>query len=162
MLILASNSPRRRELLTFLGVPFVVHSSNVDETPLPAEHPTAYVERLARRKAEQAVEQWKGEAFFLAADTTVAVENDLGRWEIFGKPVDAHDAERMLRSLRGRTHFVFTGLALLHNPSGVLWSDVCVSEVTLRNFSDEELYAYIASGDPFDKAGAYAIQNVSF
>lgn len=162
MLVLASNSPRRRELLSLLGIPFTVHSAAVDETPLPDEHPAAYVERLACSKAQQAAAQWKEEAYFLAADTTVAVEVGAGNWQIFGKPQDAREAEWMLRHLRGQTHFVFTGLALFHNLSGRLWRDVCVSEVPIRNFSDEEMRAYIASGDPFDKAGAYAIQHEGF
>lgn len=162
MLVLASNSPRRRELLSLLGIPFAVRSAAVDETPLPDEHPAAYVERLACGKARQAAAQWKEEAFFLAADTTVAIEVEVGNWQIFGKPQDSREAEWMLRHLRGRTHCVFTGLALLHNVSGRLWRDVCVSEVPIRNFSDEEMRAYIASGDPFDKAGAYAIQHEGF
>lgn len=162
MLVLASNSPRRRALLALLGVPFAVCPAEVDETPLPGEHPAAYVKRLACTKAKQAWVRWGGEAFLLGADTTVALEEEAGRWEILGKPKDAQQAEWMLRRLRGRTHSVFTGLALLHKPSGNLWSDVCVSEVPIRNFSDEEMQAYIASGDPFDKAGAYAIQHREF
>lgn len=162
MLVLASNSPRRRELLTFLGIPFTVYFVAVDEASLPEEHPTAYVQRLARCKAEQTAAQWKGEAFILAADTTVAMENGAGKWEIFGKPQDAFEAERMLRRLRGRTHQVFTGIALIHTTTARLWCDVCVSEVPIRHFSDEEMQAYIASGDPFDKAGAYAIQHAGF
>lgn len=162
MLVLASNSPRRRELLSLLGIPFAVHSAAVDETPLPNEHPAVYVERLACGKAKQVAAQWKEEAFFLAADTTVAIQTEAGNWQIFGKPQNAREAEWMLRHLRGRTHFVFTGLALLHNLSGRIWSNVCTSEVPIRDFTDSEMYTYIASGDPFDKAGAYAIQHEGF
>lgn len=134
----------------------------IDETPLPEEHPAAYVERLARHKAKQTAARWQGEAFILAADTTVAIQDSKGKWEILGKPQDAQEAERMLRHLRGCTHQVLTGLALLHTSTAQWWSDVCVSEVPVRNFSDAEMYAYIASGDPFDKAGAYAIQHAGF
>lgn len=162
MLILASNSPRRRELLALLGIPFTVHSVAVDETPSPGEHPAAYVERLARCKAKQAAAQWRGKGFILAADTTVAIADIVGEWQILGKPQEPQDAERMLRYLRGRTHFVFSGLALLQQPGDRSWTDVCVSAVPIRDFSDEEMQAYISSGDPFDKAGAYAIQHEGF
>jgi len=162
MLVLASNSPRRRELMAWLGLPFRTQAVAVDETPLPNEHPADYVARLARSKALQAAAQCKGEAYILAADTTVAIADKGDKWDILGKPQDAQEAEQMLRRLRGRTHLVFTGLALLHQPTEALWSHVCASEVPMRNFSDEEMYAYIASGDPFDKAGAYAIQHAGF
>lgn len=162
MLVLASNSPRRRELLALLGIPFTVHPVEVDETPFPDEHPATYVERLSRSKAEQAFARYDGEAFILAADTTVALEEETGVWEILGKPQDAQEAEKMLRRLRGRTHHVFTGVALIHAPTARLWCDVCASEVPIRNFSDGEMQAYIAGGDPFDKAGAYAIQHEGF
>lgn len=162
MLVLASNSPRRRELLALLDIPFTVFSVAIDETPLLQEHPSAYVERLARHKAKQTAARWQGEAFILAADTTVAIQDSTGKWEILGKPQDTQEAERMLRRLRGCTHQVLTGLALLHTSTVQQWSDVCISEVPIRNFSDAEMYAYIASGDPFDKAGAYAIQHAGF
>ncbi|MDI6814075.1 MAG: nucleoside triphosphate pyrophosphatase, partial [Desulfitobacteriaceae bacterium] len=124
--------------------------------------PAEYVVRLSRCKAEQAAAQLDAKAIILAADTTVALQNEAGRWMIFGKPADDREAEEMLRRLRGRTHFVFSGLTLLRNADGQVWSDVCLSEVPIRNFSDEEMYAYIASGDPLDKAGAYAIQHQGF
>jgi MAF protein len=162
MFVLASNSPRRRELLSLLGIPFTVHAVAVDESPLPDEEPAQYVLRLARQKATHAAAQLTGECLVLAADTTVALTNQAGEWEILGKPQHAQEAEQMLRRLRARTHFVFTGIALYHSKTAQLWSDVCASEVPLRNFSDEEMHAYIASGDPFDKAGAYAIQHRGF
>ncbi|GAB4480949.1 MAG: Maf family protein [Anaerolineales bacterium] len=162
MLVLASNSPRRRELLSLLGIPFTVHAVEVDESPLRGEHPREYVSRLSRQKAEQAVAQLGGERLVLAADTTVALEEHAERWEILGKPQNVQEAAEMLRRLRGRTHFVFTGIALCHIPTSQLWTDVCVSEVPMRNYSDAEMQAYIASGDPFDKAGGYAIQHRGF
>jgi septum formation protein len=162
MLVLASNSPRRRQLLTLLGVPFTIQAVEVDETPHPAEKPLDYVQRLACSKALQAAQKVAASAFILAADTTVAMEEAAGTWTIFGKPADAQEAEEMLLRLRGRTHFVFTGLALLRNADGSLWEDVCISEVPIRDFSTAEMRAYIASGDPFDKAGAYAIQHAAF
>jgi len=162
MLVLASNSPRRRQLLTLLGVPFTVHAVEIDETPQSGEKPLDYVQRLARSKALQAAQKVAASAFILAADTTVAMEEAAGTWTIFGKPADAQEAEEMLLRLRGRTHFVFTGLALLRNADGSLWEDVCISEVPIRDFSTAEMRAYIASGDPFDKAGAYAIQHAAF
>ena len=128
---------------------------------MPSEDPLTYVLRLAESKARAAAAQFDPEAIaaaiFLAADTTVA---DGGR--ILGKPQDAAEAERMLRSLRGRTHQVFTGLAVYHPASGALLTDGCLTEVPLRAYSDEEMLAYIASGDPLDKAGAYAIQHAGF
>ncbi|RCK75013.1 MAG: Septum formation protein Maf [Anaerolineae bacterium] len=162
MLVLASNSPRRRQLLALLGLPFTVCSVEVDETPHADENPGNYVQRLSRSKAQQAAHKLSSSTLILAADTTVAMEEAEGNWLIFGKPRNAQEAEEMLRRLRGRTHLVFTGLALLRNADGSLWEDVCISEVPIRNFSDEEMQAYIASGDPFDKAGAYAIQHAGF
>ncbi len=162
MLVLASNSPRRRQLLGLFDLPFSVWSVEVDETPNKDEPPAEYVVRLSRSKAQQAAAQLDAAAIVLAADTTVALQNEAGGWMIFGKPGDAREAEEMLRRLRGRTHFVFSGLALLRNEDGQVWTDVCLSEVPIRNFSDEEMFAYIASGDPLDKAGAYAIQHQDF
>jgi len=162
MLVLASNSPRRRQLLTYLGVPFTIQSVEVDETPQSGEKPLDYVQRLARSKALQAAQKVAASDIILAADTTVAIEEGASAWMIFGKPRDIQEAEEMLLHLRGRTHFVFTGLALLCNADGSLWEDVCISEVPIRNFSIAEMQAYIASGDPFDKAGAYAIQHADF
>jgi len=145
-----------------LAIPFTIHPVEVDETPQPDEHPAEYVRRLSLSKALQAAEQLDRQAIILAADTTVAIQTEADRWSILGKPADARHAAEMLRCLRGRVHYVFTGLALLRNMDGRLWSDVCTSEVPMRNFSEEEMYAYIASGDPLDKAGAYAIQHEGF
>lgn len=162
MLVLASNSPRRRQLLSLLGLPFTIQAVEVDERPHTAEKPLDYVQRLAHSKALQAAQKAAATALILAADTTVAMEEVSGTWTIFGKPREVQEAEKMLLRLRGRMHFVFTGLALLRNADGTLWQDGCVSEVPIRNFSTAEMQAYIASGDPFDKAGAYAIQQAAF
>ncbi|HLA99057.1 MAG TPA: Maf family protein [Anaerolineales bacterium] len=157
MLILASNSPRRRQLLALGGWAFRVAAVEIDEGPLPAENPLAYVLRLAESKARAAAARSDPEAIILAADTAVADGE-----RILGKPKDAAEAERMLRSLRGRSHQVFTALAVYRPSTGTLLTDWCLSEVPMRAYSDEEMQAYIASGDPLDKAGAYAIQHAGF
>ncbi len=157
MLILASNSPRRRQLLALGGWSFQVAAVEIDERPLPAENPRAYVLRLARSKVRAAAPQSDVDAIFLAADTSVADGT-----QILGKPRDTAEAARMLSSLRGRTHQVFTALAVYHPPTGVLLTDWCLTDVPMRAYSDEEMFAYIASGDPLDKAGAYAIQHPEF
>jgi septum formation protein len=155
-LILASGSPRRRELLEGLGLTFTVRPADVDETPHPGEDPVAYVERLAREKAE-----WQaapGE-LVLAADTTVFLGS-----EILGKPEDPSDAHRMLRALSGRTHEVATGVAVHHPPSATTpartLSTVERTTVTFATLTDEEITWYIATNEPMDKAGAYAIQGL--
>jgi len=156
-LLLASTSPRRRELIRWTRWPYRLTAADVDETPLPAEPPDAYVERLARRKARAAAAHAEADELVLAADTTVA-----DGLQILGKPRHAAEAESMLRQLRGRTHQVLTAIAV-HDPrSGALETDLCVSSVPMRNYSDAEIQAYIATGDPLDKAGAYAIQNGAF
>jgi len=152
--ILASSSPRRRQLLAFLGLEFRVVPADVDESLLEGEGAPDYVRRLAAVKA-QAVSAKHSDALLIAADTTVVDGN-----QILGKPVDEEDAERMLRQLRGRSHWVYTGIALARN--GDLVTDICGTEVPMRNFSDAEMTAYIATGDPLDKAGAYAIQHDGF
>lgn len=151
-LILASNSPRRRFLLSLLGLDFTVQAADVDETMLPGELPSAYVLRLARAKAMVCA---KDGNMTLAADTAV-VDGEA----ILGKPRDAMEAAEMLRRLRGRAHHVYTALALWTGAR--LLTDLCVTEVFMREYSEEEIARYIASGDPLDKAGAYAIQHADF
>lgn len=165
MLVLASNSPRRKQLLTLGGWSFSISPASIDETPLDAEAPEAYVTRLAESKVRTAACQAPPNALVLAADTTVALPVDApGRnaYQILGKPHDKDEAEQMLRALRGRMHRVYTGLAVLRVLDGRLEQDVCMTEVPMRDYSDEEMLAYIASGDPLDKAGAYAIQHSGF
>ena len=161
MLVLASNSPRRRQMMALGGWPFLVMPAEVDESVLPGEASRAYVLRLAEEKARSALERHRGqlleEALLLASDTAVVVDG-----EILGKPADAAEAEWMLRRLRGRSHEVYTGIVALRVKNGVLLSDVCVTQVPMRPYSDQEIQEYIATGDPFDKAGGYAIQHAGF
>ena len=154
-LILASNSPRRRQLIALTGLPFTVSAANVDESTRANESPADYVLRLAETKARAV--QADADQVVLAADTTVVLGSD-----ILGKPADAAEAVDMLTRLRGRTHQVYTGVALLRKGDGLLLKDVCVTDVPMRAYSDEEMLAYVATGDPLDKAGAYAIQHPDF
>jgi septum formation protein len=157
MLILASASPRRRELLSQAGFEFQVHPAHIPEDPLPGEEPIAYVTRLAREKAQVAFARLteaasNGEGLVvLGADTTVTVDN-----QILGKPEDAADASRMLRMLSGRSHRVVTGVAVVTAQSTEVAAEV--TAVRFLTLSEAEIDAYVASGEPMDKAGAYAIQ----
>jgi septum formation protein len=199
MLVLASASPQRRELLTQAGVRFRVHPAHIAEDPLPGEEPVAYVTRLAREKAEVVYRELAGAASLggktagsglgenedrdgdhedrgggessdaargrggdvndnggalavLGADTTVTVDG-----AILGKPVDAADAARMLRLLSGRSHRVITGVALATADGTEVAAEV--TAVKFLSLSDEEIAAYVATGEPMDKAGAYAVQS---
>jgi septum formation protein len=154
LLVLASASPRRRELMARLGLPFRVEAADVDETPRPGEAGRDLAQRLARAKAG-AVAHGRPGAVVVAADTVVS----LGR-AIYGKPSDPAEARRMLRELAGRGHRVTTGVAVAR--AGRLWSAALSSRVWLRAWDDRAIEAYVASGDPLDKAGAYAIQNERF
>jgi len=154
-LFLASGSPRRRELLTQIGVPFTVLSAQIDETPLSNEIPAAYVERLARGKAEAglallAVDQ----GCVLGADTAVVLDG-----QILGKPLDEADALQMLAALSGREHEVLTAIAVVNNQR--CETSVVASRVRFRSVSTGEVRAYWASGEPQDKAGSYAIQGLA-
>ncbi|MBF8801579.1 Maf family protein [Pseudomonas shirazica] len=152
-LYLASGSPRRRELLTQIGVPFSVVSAPIDETPLPDESAPAYVERLARAKAAAGLACLEGPAVVLGADTAVVLD---GR--ILGKPENREDALAMLAGLSGREHQVLTAVAL---SDGQRVHSLCVtSKVRFRAISAEEAQRYWASGEPADKAGGYAIQGL--
>lgn len=154
-LILASNSPRRKELLALFGLPFEVIPADLDETQQPFESPADYVSRLAVEKARTVAEKQTG--VVIAADTIV-VDGD----ELLGKPVDEADARCMLERLRGRSHRVYTGIALFDSRSGGAYDAVCLTDVPMRAYSDLEIESYIATGDPMDKAGAYAIQHTGF
>ncbi len=159
-LLLASNSPRRRELLAFTGIPFTIAAADVDESILSNEDPADYVVRLAEAKARACAESGNGKCsgqVVIGSDTAVV---DAG--EILGKPRDASDAESMLRQLRGRTHQVYTAIALFDVERGRLLSELSISDVPMRDYSDAELEAYVQTGDPLDKAGSYAIQNGEF
>ena len=152
-LILASNSPRRKELLALGGWPFETRPADVDETPRPSESPPDYVLRLAAEKARAVGATLDEDSLVVAADTIVALDG-----HILGKPQDAAEAREMLVSLRKRGHQAYSGIALLNTADGELLSDLAVSEVPMRDYSDTEIDAYIASGDPFDKSGSYSIQ----
>ena len=158
MLVLASASPRRRELLAQAGFTFSVAPAAIPEDPMPGESPIAYVVRLAREKAQAVYSQLSAQdndddsLLVLGADTTVVAPNG----EILGKPSDPADAARMLRLLSGATHQVITGVALV--AQGGVETAAEVTHVTMLTLSEEEIAAFIATGEPADKAGAYAIQ----
>jgi septum formation protein len=183
MLVLASASPRRQELLRTAGIPFTVQPADIDETPRENESAKDCAERLARDKARAVGETRPGE-WVLGADTVVVVEG-----KILGKPSDTEDAARMLRLLSGREHEVITGVCLFPpNENRVGWATRPHNEnrastelragsgwyarremtsaaettlVTMVEFSDEEIREYVATGEPMDKAGAYAIQGIA-
>ena len=155
-LILASNSPRRRELLQNAGFQFDVRSSGIEETRLPNELPEDFARRLARDKALDVARQSSPGSLVLGADTVVAING-----EILEKPVDAADAARMLRTLSGHTHRVITGVCLVRAPEAILAWTHETTAVTFKNLSEEEIGSYVESGEPFDKAGGYAIQGLA-
>jgi septum formation protein len=158
MLILGSNSPRRRQLLALTGLNFSVSAADVDENQYPNELPTDYVLRLAETKARAtAVAEADANQIVLAADTAVVDGMD-----ILGKPKDSADAIAMLKRLRGHTHQVYSGIAVLRLHDGLLLTDLCITNVPMRDYSDEEIKAYVQTGDPLDKAGAYGIQHPQF
>ena len=153
MLVLASASPRRQELLRAAGIPFEVHPANIDEDPLPGEDARTCAERLAREKA-LVVARIRPHDTILGADTIVAIDG-----HILNKPLDADDAKRMLRLLSDRTHHVITGVALASDGRCNIAGET--TAVTMSRMSDEEIAAYVATGEPMDKAGAYAIQGIA-
>jgi septum formation protein len=153
LLILASRSPRRSELLAAAGISFEVLAADIDETPHPNETPAAYVERLAIEKA-RAVFAIRPDARVLGADTTVTIDG-----EILGKPADDADAVRMLRLLNGRPHDVHTGIAVVS--SAGVQSAVETTRVWFSLMTDEDISWYVATGEPVDRAGAYAIQGLA-
>jgi septum formation protein len=153
MLVLASASPRRQELLRNAHIPFEVQPANINEDSLPNETARAYAERLAREKA-QAVAQKRPTEAILGADTVVVIDQ-----QILGKPANVADAARMLRLLSGRTHHVITGVCLVLGGRRDVASET--TAVTMSEISKDEINAYIATGEPMDKAGAYAIQGIA-
>lgn len=156
-LILASQSPRRRELLALTGLAFEAMATDAHEQRQPGESPIEYACRLSRDKAQAAASLSAVSAWVLAADTIV-VDGDA----VLEKPANAAEAEAMLRRLRGRTHEVYTAVTLLDASSGQMVTEIARSPVPMRAYTDSEIAAYIASGDPFDKAGAYGIQHAGF
>lgn len=152
-LILASASPRRAEVLRDAGYHFTVLSSAIDETPYPDESPQDLVLRLAQTKADLAAARAVGPAILIAADTEVVLDG-----HIFGKPRSSDDARSMLEKLSGRLHTVLTGVALIRLPDVERLSFVESTLVEFAPLSEEEIRRYLATGEPHDKAGAYAIQ----
>ncbi|NDJ75593.1 MAG: septum formation protein Maf [Chloroflexi bacterium] len=156
-IMLASASPWRRELLALTGLRFEQTPVDIDETPHPGEAANTYTARLSQEKAAAAVALAMDDVLVLAADTTVA-DGDL----ILGKPATAVEARDMLTRLRGRKHQVYTAVTLVDTVTGQQVTEVATTDVPMRAYSDAEIEAYIASGDPFDKAGGYAIQHAGF
>ena len=154
-IILASNSPRRKDLFSLFDLPFEIIPADIYEDLLPGEPPKAYVARLAGSKADVIASDREG--LIIAADTIV-VDGD----QLLGKPQDEVEARQMLRQLRGRTHQVYTGIAIIRTSTGQTFEDICRTDVPMRDYSEEEIKEYIATGDPMDKAGAYAIQHPGF
>ncbi len=151
-IVLASSSPRRRQLLEMLRIPFEVEPSGIDEVVHPGEAPRDYVLRVAREKG-QAVARRRPDALVLSADTEVVLDG-----EVFGKPADAAGAVGMLLRLQGRTHQVLTGVTVAHG--GRLEQALDVTAVTFRPADESSLSDYVATGEPLDKAGAYAVQGL--
>lgn len=153
-LVLASASPRRRELLLSIGLDFEALPSTIEERRGAAEEPESYVLRLSREKAEEVAAR-RPEAWVIGADTTVYIDD-----RILEKPSDQADATRMLRTISGREHTVFTGITLLGPSASHRESRVVSTQVTMIGLSDEEIAWYVGTGEPMDKAGAYAVQGV--
>ena len=153
-LILASQSPRRRELLSRLGLAFTVRVADIDETMDPHQLPFDEVARLSRDKAAAVAETAPEGAVVVAADTVVVLEN-----RVLGKPHSREEAAEMLRSLSGRPHQVMTGMTVRHGSHAE--SDTVVTDVHFRPLSEAEIEAYVATGEPMDKAGAYGIQGLA-
>lgn len=155
-LVLASGSPRRRQLLSLLGIPFVIKAVGVDESPLRGESPTELVLRVSQAKA-LAVTDVRSDELLVAADTIVVLDG-----QVLGKPAHSDDAARMLHDLRARPHLVYSGVALWHRATRRMVCELGESTVWMRDYGDKEIATYVASGDPLDKAGAYAIQHPEF
>jgi nucleoside triphosphate pyrophosphatase len=151
VLILASASPRRQELLREAGIAFETHPAHIPEERLPGEAAVDYAKRLSREKA-LAVARHFADRFVLGADTIVVVDE-----HVLEKPLDHNDAARMLRLLSGRVHKVITGVSVL-TPAGIIDTRTCTTQVNFRKLTEQEIQNYVASQEPMDKAGAYAIQ----
>lgn len=153
-IILASQSPRRTEILTGLGVAHTIQVADIDETPVVGEGPAELVMRLAQGKAQK-VAQDLSEGYVIGSDTIV-VYNE----QILGKPSDEEDAFKMLRSISGHHHKVMTGVSVVNAATGETVTDLGTTDVLMKVLTDETIKAYIATGEPMDKAGAYGIQGV--
>jgi septum formation protein len=151
-LILASASPRRQELLSQLGIPFTVLPADIDERPRAGEWPRDYVMRMSQTKAEEVARQCP-DAWIVGADTIVTIDH-----RILGKPRNTADAAAMLTLLSGRVHTIMTGLALVRQDQSYEVLETVSTRVYFRTLSEADISAYVATDEPFDKAGAYAIQ----
>lgn len=167
-LILASSSPRRQDLLRQMGATFNIIKPDIDESYINGETLLAHVERLSREKAEAVVQVLDADpSVVISADTIVVLSADTigidDKGELLGKPADDDEARAMLKRLRNRPHQVYTAFTVYKTgASPRIITDHVRTDVFMRNYSDDEIEAYIASGDPFDKAGSYAIQNELF
>jgi len=150
--ILASASPRRREMLELLGISFSIHTAAIDEEHFEGETPDTFVRRLAADKALTVASAFPG-SYVLGADTVVVLDKN-----ILGKPSDNQEAAAMLSSLSGQTHQVWTGFCIAHKTNGIARDRAICTAVTFRNLNLPLINAYVASGEPMDKAGAYGIQ----
>ncbi|MDO9545998.1 MAG: Maf family protein [Pelolinea sp.] len=154
---LASNSPRRKEMLAWVNWDWEASAANIDESKHPEETAREYVVRLAAEKANFPILEIKPQDIVIAADTIVVLDEN-----ILGKPVNKEQAIEMLTSLSGRGHLVMTAIAIRSGDHTRFQQEMCKTRVQMRNYSHQEISIYVASGDPMDKAGAYAIQNDSF
>jgi len=156
-IILASASPRRAEILRNAGIPFETQAPILDESRRPGELRADYVRRLALAKARVAASSYRGsdDCLFIGADTVVVAAD-----EVLGKPESPDDARRMLRLLAGTTHEVHTGLAVVRRPGAMEGIVEEITRVTFAPLSDQEIESYVATGEPFDKAGAYGVQGI--
>lgn len=158
-LILASSSPRRRDILKKMGVSFKIIAPNVDESILHHESPRDYVRRVALAKAEavrRAFPHGRAKTYFLGVDTIVVLQRSL-----LGKPSGPVEAAQMLTKLSGRTHEVMSACSLIHQSGRIIFEEVETSRVTLRPLNAQEIKAYVETGEPLDKAGAYALQGLA-
>lgn len=155
-IILASASPRRKELLQSIGLEFEIIPSQVDENIENEPFSTELIENLAAEKAQDVANKIKFPAIVIGSDTVVVINN-----KILGKPKDKTNAFNMLKMLSGNTHKVISAIAVIDTETGQILKDFVISEVTFKQLSDEEINAYIETGEPMDKAGAYAIQGLA-
>jgi septum formation protein len=158
VLILASASPRRQELLREAGIPFQIYPAHIPEERMPGEAAVVYAKRLSREKALAVARHFAGR-FILGADTIVVLNRNDGE-DILEKPLDHDDAARMLRLLSGRGHNVITAVTLV-SPNGDIDTRTCTTQVFFRKLAEQEIQSYVASNEPMDKAGAYAIQGAA-
>jgi septum formation protein len=162
VIVLASNSPRRKQILSLAGWNYIILPAEVNEDPHPSEDAKEYVLRMAESKARGAAEKASPDSLVIGADTSVVLEEGDGTEIILGKPVDAEEADKMLRQLRGKVHYVYTSLTIISTGEEKQHNELCTTAVKMRSYSDSEIERYVATGDPMDKAGAYAIQHKEF